>query len=126
MRPIDADKFKKNILSGLYVFCQENKEDIARAIDSEPTVEPDFKLFREWKCTDCEEREKSFHEGWQSAMKRFKRPQGEWFSNGVSTFGFNNPGKRCSLCNRVVEFSENFCPKCGADMRGKNNGNKNS
>ena len=39
MRLIDADAFKENILNGLYIFCQENKEDIANAIDSEPTVE---------------------------------------------------------------------------------------
>lgn len=40
MRLIDADRFKDNIMSGLYVLCQENKEDIAWAIDSEPTVKP--------------------------------------------------------------------------------------
>ena len=38
MKIINADKFKENILSGLYIFCKENKEDIARAIDDEPAL----------------------------------------------------------------------------------------
>lgn len=51
MRLIDADKFKDNIMSGLYIFCQENKEDIARAIDDEPTVELSLKdPTGEWIC----------------------------------------------------------------------------
>lgn len=46
MKLIDADLFKENIRSGLYVFCQENKEDICRAIDDEPTIErPQGKWF---------------------------------------------------------------------------------
>lgn len=40
MRLIDSDLFKENIRSGLYIFCQVNKEDICNAIDDEPTVEP--------------------------------------------------------------------------------------
>ena len=47
MRLIDADKFKENIMSGLYVFCQENKEDIVNAIDSESTLELDDDLIAE-------------------------------------------------------------------------------
>ena len=46
-----------------------------------------------------------------------ERPQGEWIPNDkISPWG--NPGRSCSLCGKIVEFSENFCPKCGADMRG--------
>lgn len=48
------------------------------------------------------------------------RPHGEWISlangNGI------NCGRKCSLCGKTVEFSENFCPQCGADMRGNDNG----
>lgn len=58
-----------------------------------------------------------------SAMKATgrlnERPQGEWLTN--MNRGFFNPGRKCSLCGKVVEFSENFCPKCGADMRGNKN-----
>lgn len=43
------------------------------------------------------------------------RPQGEWLPNYTSQFF--NPGKHCSLCGKIVEFSENFCPSCGAIMK---------
>lgn len=49
--------------------------------------------------------------------EKFKRPQGKWIPNYTSQF--MNPGKHCSLCGKVVEFSENYCPQCGAYMRGK-------
>ena len=48
------------------------------------------------------------------------RPQGEWIPNYTSQF--MNPGRSCSLCGKIVEFSENYCPQCGAYMRGDNNG----
>lgn len=44
------------------------------------------------------------------------RPQGEWLWLG---FDDGNSHKwSCSLCGRGVENQENFCPNCGADMRG--------
>ena len=45
-----------------------------------------------------------------------ERPQGKWISNSYTSC--INRGKYCSLCCKIVEFSENFCPNCGADMRG--------
>lgn len=48
------------------------------------------------------------------------RPQGEWLPNYTSQF--RDPGRQCSLCGKVVEFSENYCPKCGAYMKGVKNG----
>lgn len=50
-----------------------------------------------------------------------ERPRGKWISN-PSKFSFMNCGRHCSLCGKVVEFSENFCPDCGAYMRGDDNG----
>lgn len=41
-----------------------------------------------------------------------KRPKGEWKSIGYGFF--------CSICHNYHENS-NFCPECGADMRGKEN-----
>ena len=46
------------------------------------------------------------------------RPQGEWITDYESQFF--NPGRKCSLCGKIVEFSENYCPNCGAYMRGNN------
>ena len=31
-------------------------------------------------------------------------------------------GVKCSLCDTIMDFTTNYCPKCGADMRGNNNG----
>jgi len=107
MRLIDADEFKENILSGLYIFCQENKEDITNAIDSEPTVIPfasvQYETFRE-----------------------YERPIGKWLNDRVA-FHFT-----CDYCGCNIRQSKdivfegnydyNFCPNCGADMRGDNNG----
>ena len=48
-----------------------------------------------------------------------EKPKGHWIPNCHSEY--INYGRHCSLCGRNVEFSENFCPKCGADMREDNN-----
>ena len=45
-----------------------------------------------------------------------ERPRGKWISNH-SEFSFMNCGRYCSICGKTVEFSENYCPNCGADMR---------
>ena len=39
-----------------------------------------------------------------------ERPQGEW----VEFEG----GYRCSNCDDIEVYTPNFCPNCGADMRG--------
>ena len=48
------------------------------------------------------------------------RQQGEWVNIKISILG--NSSAECSLCGAVVHnnFSNviNFCPNCGADMRG--------
>ena len=48
------------------------------------------------------------------------RQQGEWVNVKISILG--NSSAECSLCGAVVHnnFSNviNFCPNCGADMRG--------
>ena len=75
-------------------------------IDNAPTVPlPDFK------------------EGYKQAIidgkTNFSRPQGEWQVN-------DNLGEciyyTCSNCGEISCCKGNFCPDCGADMRGANNG----
>lgn len=110
MRLIDADLFKENILNGLYVFCQENKEDIARAIDDEPT----FGTFKEICCDECEKCQNAYDEGYEFGITT-QRPQGEWELHGMIYY--------CSECGHECgESGDNFCGNCGADMRGNNNG----
>ena len=65
-----------------------------------------------------------FKEGYKQAIldgkTNFSRPQGEWVI-------FNSYYRKCNKCERMVGFDYadpehgnwfNFCPNCGADMRG--------
>ena len=55
------------------------------------------------------------------ALRESERKKGKWISelkeDGDSLL-------RCSICNYPVSYfwgRTNFCPECGADLRGKNN-----
>ena len=43
------------------------------------------------------------------------RPHGEWNRHEL----FENPWYTCSVCNYHGRNDFNFCPNCGADMRGE-------
>lgn len=44
------------------------------------------------------------------------RPQGEW----IDVSGGWSANEECSLCGEIVhEYNYNYCPNCGAKMRGK-------
>lgn len=44
-----------------------------------------------------------------------ERPQAEWvFRNGVTCVGYY----KCSKCGEVERAEKNFCPNCGARMKG--------
>lgn len=53
-------------------------------------------------------------------IENLKRPQGEWVMDNEHT---KNPllWYKCNLCG-VYHSPTNFCPNCGSDMRGDNNG----
>lgn len=55
-------------------------------------------------------------EGYKAGKRDFAPKQGKWLSRGNGTS--INYGRSCSLCGKVVEFSENYCPGCGAKMKG--------
>ena len=51
------------------------------------------------------------------------RPKGEWKVKTISTFIQYQPNEYvCPFCNTIVNYKTNFCPNCGADMRGERNG----
>lgn len=110
MRLIDADRFKENILSGLYIYCQENKEDIAKAIDDEPTI-------KTFSLADIEEQ---YRKGLKKGLSEWEteRPQGKWIIIDKYSDDY-----KCSVCNSYPlergdypELSK-FCPACGAKMK---------
>lgn len=117
MRLIDADQFKENILSGLYIYCQENKEDIANAIDSEPTIIPSLNLDN-----ITEEDIEKFKMIWQRANSKglltinVDRPHGKWRTRTDTEWHFE-----CNQCKGLSPWKAQFCGVCGADMRGDEN-----
>ena len=46
-----------------------------------------------------------------------ERPQGEWEKIGEIGLAY-----KCNKCGEVSVIPTNFCPNCGADMRGEVNG----
>lgn len=115
MRLIDAVKLKESIID--MKLSLSNKRQILHIIDNAPTITTSLKLENITK-DDVEK----FKMIWlRATSKGFPlisedRPQGKWLPNYTSQF--INPGRQCSLCGKIVEFSENFCPNCGTDMRG--------
>lgn len=74
-------------------------------IDNVPTVEPDLKEIYQEGHYD------GHREGYEKAINE-DRPQGEWIEG--------TQGYYCSECEDIDSFyfEHNFCPNCGADMRG--------
>lgn len=48
------------------------------------------------------------------ALPSADRPKGEWIKATESTW-------KCSLCKGIMFVESNYCPFCGADMRGDQN-----
>ena len=119
-RLIDADALKNDlkqyftdgVLDGVSAKLAFNQ--ILHDIDNAPTVDIPTELCKGCRflkdCETCEEK---------------LRPQGEWIFLGDNPNRDNpNPNHKwsCNKCGRGVKEQENFCPNCGADMRGTDNG----
>ena len=63
--------------------------------------------------------ETAFREGYEAGKKEAVK-RGKWFHNDTPTFGNPYGSYICTLCNNIVDYKENYCPSCGADMRGEN------
>lgn len=102
--------FPSEVLEGIEpktLFAQ-----IMHDIDNAPTVEmPNwYKVYEDVKST-------------------FERPQGEWIKKTFEFPVFSGEGDflipdikiayECSKCNTHWDYTSNFCPNCGADMRPK-------
>ena len=106
MRLIDADALKKAFkVEELYW-----GKRIINEIDNNPTVE-----FTEEQAID------KLHEtGWliRHDKEMTERPQGEWITHQTGYLIW----EECNQCHaQVGTVGMNFCPNCGADMRGDKN-----
>lgn len=70
---------------------------------------------------DISSYQEGYTDGFDDARRNYERPHGEWkkikrsLGDGKhSTFIY-----RCPFCGYVEGCKANFCGKCGADMRGK-------
>ena len=109
VRLIDADKLKKAFAEYgekakfLQDFCQ-------KLIDNAPTVESDIESDIEVATKDAYEQ--GYTDGWKERFgEPDERPHGEWKMDSIGAY--------CSNCHTHPDFTSNFCPFCGADMRGK-------
>lgn len=126
VRLVDANALKIEIEKQI-AYCddkskhQSNMEEVLRYsntsyglrlahnyIDNAPTVEGYFT---------------GFGDGCELASAMFERPKGEWIEETSETgaLGIKYTWVRCNQCgwSNSLVIPKNFCPNCGADMRGK-------
>ena len=53
------------------------------------------------------------------ALEQPERKKGKWISLDDLRGKYNTCGYKCSECGEYSEYEENYCPSCGADMRGE-------
>lgn len=116
MRLIDADALREDLRRFFPVEVLEGIEpktlfaQIMHDIDNAPTVDT------------TEQEENAYNEGYAHGLET-KRTQGEWICITKSTFPQYQPDEyKCSQCNKLCHIKYYFCPFCGADMRGTDNG----
>ena len=109
MRLIDADELKKALAKNITIWTFNVSYDgiLADIIDNAPTVEAKT-------ITECIT---AYGDGYESARRLYARPLGKWIWQ-TDFDGFTY--WKCSNCNKKNEIQLfDFCPNCGADIRGK-------
>ena len=56
-----------------------------------------------------------YKKGYEDAKKEFERPKGEWKYDG---FCVTTTQYKCNKCEYSTLEKTNFCPNCGARMKG--------
>ena len=106
MRLVDANALKEK-LKNRYEIEQDEIDKgwnlgigvAINLIDNAPTVAVN--------CKDCD----GYEAGYSAGLKDAERPQGEWVVSGLDY--------KCSNCGMIPCFKQyNFCPSCGAKMKG--------
>jgi hypothetical protein len=123
MRMIDADA----LIEDLFIkFGNQLPDGLCREIDNAPTINLAVPIHI--KNLTAEEKETLIKGFTRNGLATFElydeRPQGEWLEFITPLPVSDNHykiGVICSKCNTTWDCPTNYCPYCGADMRGKNN-----
>lgn len=106
--------------------------NLSNIINNAPTVEPKLKddiieAFNQITDQEFEHTDTFWIETPKGKKIEFekKRPQGEWIIDEDTIFGIYGNYRKCSICNENAEwldggsqFLSNYCPNCGASMKG--------
>ena len=97
---IDADDLIKRIAQ---IHGNLNTKNVGQAIDDTPDATPRQRLLidEDGKITPLSERKK-----------------GKWYLRDTTRYG--RLPYVCTVCGREAIYVYDFCPNCGADMRGEN------
>lgn len=109
MRLIDADKLSELIKELIQRWNPKNEyglgrinsyEFVMKVIETNSTVTVN--------CKDCD----GYEAGYSAGIHDATRPIGEWIQYRKGHY----TGVKCSLCDTIMDFTTNYCPKCGAKM----------
>ena len=103
---------------------ESDEENFRIFIDGKEVIH-DTSVF-EW-CHDCKEYDQEKHccHRWSKVIKQtideVTVRQGKWLRayGDHEAFGVRPFYRYCSECNEATVFPYNYCPNCGADMRGE-------
>lgn len=100
--------------SGEYRYAMSERFLIDRLIDLPPVTPQEPKTNKE---NIHREREQAYMQGYEDACKKYRQEP----KTGHRIYNDIYDHYLCGNCKTIVMDYDNFCPNCGADMRGTEN-----
>ena len=105
---ISRENLKKAIYKRSYYI--DDYEEAIKVINNAPTVESNI----------SETYRVAYEQGFRHGKEKYERPQGEWIEHPHEQgANWGESMYECSICHEWTKTDSDFCPNCGADMRGK-------
>ena len=125
MRLVNADELEKAVINNFDNLQAYFPKDFIEEINNAPTVEPKTKLVAN-VTFDKEQMEELAEKAKVDILAQIERPKGEWIKQYNKSYELKtNEGilvgefTKCPKCQYDKARGSNFCPNCGADMRGE-------